>query len=100
MINKPVLYQLKDDRLYFDCPGCDMMHAVNVDNQKSPCWSWNNDLIKPTFTPSILVRWNFGEERVPKICHSFVNDGNIKFLSDCTHEHAGKTLPLTPVDDN
>lgn len=30
------------------------------------------------------------------ICHSFVTDGNIQFLSDCTHSLAGQTVPLKP----
>ncbi|MGC4033677.1 MAG: hypothetical protein QM754_18485 [Tepidisphaeraceae bacterium] len=29
-------------------------------------------------------------------CHSFVRDGQIEFLGDCTHELAGKTVPLEP----
>lgn len=31
-------------------------------------------------------------------CHSFVTDGRIQFLGDCTHDLAGKTvdLPLVP----
>lgn len=28
------------------------------------------------------------------ICHSFVRNGKIEFLSDCTHELAGKTVEL------
>jgi hypothetical protein len=27
-------------------------------------------------------------------CHSFVRAGMIEFLSDCTHELAGKTVPI------
>lgn len=99
MSEKHRLTRLDDGRLSFDCPGCGMMHAVNVDNPERPKWSWNGDMINPTFSPSILVRWTFGEKRKPKRCHSFVRNGNIQFLNDCTHEHAGTTLPLNPVDD-
>jgi len=28
------------------------------------------------------------------ICHSFVTDGQIQFLGDCTHKLAGRTVPL------
>jgi hypothetical protein len=31
-------------------------------------------------------------------CHSFVREGKIEFLNDCTHEHAGQTLDLLDVD--
>lgn len=33
-------------------------------------------------------------EMVKTVCHSFVTDGNIQFLDDCTHELKGKTVPL------
>jgi hypothetical protein len=42
----------------------------------------------PTFEPSILV------EGARSRCHSFVREGRIKFLSDCTHELAGQTVDL------
>lgn len=61
-------------------------------------WSWNGDTEKPTLKPSILTRGDFGEQRQPKVCHSFVNDGKIQFLGDCTHEFAGQTLDLLEVD--
>ncbi len=56
-------------------------------------WTWNGDTEKPTLKPSILSR--VSEELV---CHSFVNDGEICFLADCTHELAGQTWPLLEVD--
>lgn len=31
-------------------------------------------------------------------CHSFVRDGKIEFLGDCTHEMAGTTIELPDVD--
>jgi hypothetical protein len=30
-------------------------------------------------------------------CHSFITDGKIEFLSDCTHSLAGQTVELKPV---
>jgi hypothetical protein len=30
----------------------------------------------------------------PVVCHSFVTDGRIQFLEDCTHELAGQTVDL------
>lgn len=69
-------------------------------------WSWNGDIEMPTLKPSILTRADFtvpsdcgGERRAEKVCHSFVNDGKIQFLSDCTHEFAGQTLDLLEVED-
>ena len=31
---------------------------------------------------------------VCSVCHSFVTDGKIQFLGDCTHELAGQTVEL------
>jgi hypothetical protein len=66
----------------------------------------------PTLTPSILVRGTVpvtdeqvarimaGEkiEPVETICHSYVTDGKIQFLNDCTHELAGQTVDLPEWD--
>lgn len=70
----------------FYCPACKEYHGLN----KS--WSFNGDYDKPTFSPSILVTW--GDDRR---CHSFVREGKIQYLSDCTHELAGQTVEM--VDD-
>jgi hypothetical protein len=57
-------------------------------------WSWNGDLDAPTLHPSILTRWEGGDPFVKIVCHSFVNNGVVTFLGDCTHSLAGKDLPL------
>ena len=31
-----------------------------------------------------------------RVCHSYIKDGQIQFLTDCTHALAGKTVPLEP----
>lgn len=56
------------------------------------CWSWNGDTEKPTLKPSIKT-WNH-----TNICHTFVNDGRVQFLEDCTHELRGQNLELLEVD--
>lgn len=33
------------------------------------------------------------------ICHSFITDGSIEYLSDCTHELAGETVPLPVLEE-
>lgn len=113
-----VLRTLDDGKLAFICPGCGMIHAVNVDSSKpGPCWGFNDDYERPTFTPSILVKGIYGDppvtpenfdewrrapwpqRKVEKICHSFVTDGQIQFLGYCTHELAGKTVPIKQDED-
>lgn len=59
-------------------------------------WTWNGDTDKPTLKPSILSKG--GDENGEHICHSFVNDGKVIFLDDCSHELKGQTLDLLDVD--
>lgn len=74
-------------------PGCFYHRRIPVkSNGTDPHWQWNGDVDKPTLTPSILT-WNADER-----CHSFVTDGKVRFLDDCTHEYAGQTMDLLEVD--
>jgi len=98
--------------LLFWCPGCDGAHQVRVGDGPGPRWGYNGNPDQPTFTPSILVRGvdrltddehariMAGEhvERRPIVCHSFVTDGRIQFLGDCTHALAGQTVDLPEFD--
>lgn len=93
----------------FACPGCQENHGPVV---QPPRWGWNGSLERPTFTPSILVRGTrritdderdrilAGEQvQIPEVvCHSYVTDGRIQFLSDCTHALAGQTVDLPAID--
>ena len=90
-----------NQRVVFHCPGCKRGHYVQVklkNASQGPLWSWNGSLEQPTFSPSILVTYDgpdAGKDGAPQaVCHSFVKDGQIQFLDDCTHELAGKTVPL------
>jgi hypothetical protein len=109
-----VLRSLEGGCVAFRCPGCDEMHMIRVDAAHGPSWTWNGDAERPTFSPSVLVRgYKMSEEgmamwmrdepppgdRYPgqdTVCHSFVTDGQIAFLSDCTHALAGQTVPIPP----
>lgn len=68
------------------CPGCQCGHAFDSR------WTFNGDMTKPTFSPSMLVNKDDPKSR----CHSFVENGNIRFLDDCFHELKNKTVPLEP----
>lgn len=99
----------------FHCPGCDDEHVIGLS------WSFNGSVGAPTFAPSVLVRsghylhtpevpgncycdWS---QRMPGIepssfkcmrCHSFIRDGRIQFLGDCTHALAGQTVDLPEIN--
>lgn len=107
----PILRSVKSTEgqfLAFWCPGCDSTHVIRVrdDQGQRPSWTYNGNPEAPTFQPSILVTsgrrvkpdYVPQEDDPPECCHSFVTDGKIMFLDDCTHELAGKTVPL-PVWD-
>jgi hypothetical protein len=102
---------VKEYRFY--CEGCKGNHTINES------WTFNDDLIKSTFTPSILVRsghymeghtgdscWCTYNAANPDHqapfkcgrCHSYVTDGKIQYLSDCTHKLAGRTINLKLID--
>jgi hypothetical protein len=76
-------------RLVFFCPGCKEEHAFNS------TWTYNGDADKPTASPSILVS---GGGDATYCCHSFIRDGRIEFLGDCSHELAGQTVDLPDLE--
>lgn len=98
---------------WFICPGCGENHMIPTNGPRA--WAFNGDLERPTLKPSILAKWQAmpTEEEakiilaggkvdlMPYVCHSFVTDGRIQFLGDCTHEMAGQTvdLPEMPEDE-
>ena len=77
----------------FHCPGCGHAHTIDTN-----VWTWNGDLERPTITPSVLVRYDVSppNQHLSTVCHSFVTDGQIQFLGDCTHSLAGQTVDLPP----
>lgn len=99
-----------EEGVHFFCPACHEVHTI----KHSPSgWTFNGDLERPTFNPSVLARgnrltrdaagkWTGEWERdtagnlIPTVCHSFVRGGRIEFLSDCTHALAGQTVDLPP----
>ncbi|HBA86011.1 MAG TPA: hypothetical protein DCZ95_18150 [Verrucomicrobia bacterium] len=81
----------------FQCPGCGCAHFVQINPKFSPCWQFNGDVERPTVSPSILVKTRWADEH--KVCHSFVKDGQIQFLGDCTHALAGKTVEIPDWED-
>lgn len=93
--------QASENTWKFWCPGCDSAHVVSD--------SWQIDTNTATISPSVLVH---GHQKLidedltgdsltapenitttPR-CHSFVTDGRIQYLGDCTHALAGQTVDL------
>jgi hypothetical protein len=104
------------NRVIFICPGCDGYHEIDTTR-----WGFNGSFEAPTFTPSILVTtghycqgradndhcWCTYYKEYPDkevhfkcgVCHSYVTDGKIQFLGDCTHPLAGQTVELPDIKE-
>lgn len=86
----------------FYCIGCRCYHGIRTTtlNNNTCVWGFNGDVDNPTITPSILVRHCCQEDKSDIICHSFITDGKIEYLGDCTHSYAGKTVDLLETNAN
>lgn len=105
--------------LMFWCEGCQTHHGPVVARLAGgSVWSWNGRVDLPTVQPSIRVQSSrLTEEglrmidaglpapeggRYPSVdvlCHSYVTDGRIQYLGDCTHALAGQTVDLLPIEE-
>jgi hypothetical protein len=96
-MSKIALLNIKSETIteyVFFCPGCGYAHWVRT-NGPRPNWQWNGSLETPTFSPSILINPSNPKGR----CHSFVENGRIRFLPDCHHKLAGMTVDLPELED-
>lgn len=89
-----VIVDYDDCSLMWKCPGCQLQHIIYFDPETSPCWHWNNNVESPTITPSVRVRWTYGDPLVNHTCHFFITDGVIKYLNDCTHKYSGMSVAM------
>ena len=85
--------------LEWKCPGCHQYHSVRIDGKGEHNWTFNNDLESPTLSPSILSKLIDKDGNVRSCCHFFMVDGVISYLSDCTHNLAGQSVPLPDMDN-
>ncbi len=86
-----------DVTMLFYCPDCKEHRGYCVKGGP-PKWEWDKSMTKPTFSPSLNVLERIDGKSRTK-CHLFVKKGRIQFLGDCLHELAGKTVDMTPGDE-
>lgn len=98
--------QLKKGEFFeylFHCPGCGYAHGIRTAGWPMPpnltekqkewfknTWSWDGNIEAPNVSPSLNVK---GQDD-KTVCHSFIENGKIRFLSDSRHKLAGKTVEL------
>lgn len=63
-----------------------------------PVWTWDGNLERPTFDPSILGNGGQGHPGLP-VCHSYIRAGRWDFLADSTHKLAGQMVDMVPLPD-
>ena len=71
------------------CPGCELMHgfAVSESFKNGARWTFNGDLDKPTFSPSMNIGDNW--------CHYYLTAGMLIFSGgNKGHGLSGQTVPL------
>ena len=82
------------------CPGCEEMHVfyVSAPANNGACWSWDGNVDRPTFAPSVKITTprtvDDGEVIEATCCHYILRAGRIEFLGDCTHALRGQTVDL------
>ena len=86
------------------CPACDELHHFFVEQatSKGARWTFDGDLSKPTFSPSMNIEVgpmppDSGRAGQVDRCHYFLQGGRVQYLGDCTHDMAGTTVDLQDV---
>jgi hypothetical protein len=89
------------------CPACSDAHMFTTEG--ATAWTFNGDVERPSFSPSMLIRWGRfadpsykpepGEDDLSGTCHYFLKVGQLAYCSDSTHELAGKTVPLPELPE-
>ncbi len=116
------LYQPRKGHLAYWCPGCEALHILPIRGEVNADHTWNVSTDKeiPTFDPSIDVKIGHYTGRLLQPphcdtcndaingrykseclhCHSWVRNGRIEFLNDCTHDLANKTVDLPDLPEH
>ena len=81
-----------DDGHLAYCSGCKQSHLI------PSRWQFNGDREKPTFSPSLLIRYYNEAKKSDYTCHSFIVDGKWQYCGDSTHELAGQTIEMDEAD--
>lgn len=117
-----VLVKIQAGIYAFQCPGCGHLHQYWTNEARLPDgrpyknqWSFNGNMERPTFTPSLLNTWGkeadpnwqepnepVGEGNAPWSgrCHLFVTDGMIQYCGDSWHKLKNQTVPMLELSES
>lgn len=78
------------------CPGCGGPHFIRTVNggNNEPVWTFNGDVTRPTFGPSILCYHTTEGGGRKAVCHYFLREGRLEYCGDSPHQYAGQTIEL------
>ena len=84
------------------CPACGFEHSFRIveeywAKEGLDVWGFNGDFDSPTFDGSMLSN----KKNWPgyPLCHSYLENGKWRFLTDSTHKMAGQeNIPMIPVE--
>lgn len=104
----PVLWRRGGRYLHW-CPACRCGHTYHTNTEGRPSWSFNGNVEKPSFSPSMRIFTPAGPygdngettgERT--ICHYYVTDGKIIYQEDCHHgtPFFGGTFDLRAIPED
>lgn len=95
------------------CPACEEIHifATEGKNHSGASWTFDGNVNRPTFTPSMLITINpktapdYDPEEPTDVCYYFLQNGTIQYLADCTHALKSQrvilpNLPAHLTDDH
>jgi hypothetical protein len=101
--------RVRDNRVSIICPACRDLDVANGYTDAAAGgvagvhevpfgangWSFDGNVGSPTLVPSLKLTYTITGETAPTfVCHSFVRNGRIEYLGDCTHAMAGQTVDL------
>ena len=83
------------------CPACNEIHQFAIEKPFSNGhkWTFDGNVDRPTFGPSMNIVIGPDETGKKTICHYWLKNGQLQYLADCTHALRGMTLPLPPIPE-
>lgn len=88
---------------YIFCTACQEFHSIHtkIPDVNGTIYNITGTLQQPTITPlvvRVIEKFNKSKHSADHICNGVVTEGQIRYLENCTHTLAGKSVELSFVD--